>query len=177
MPMAIADYSTYTQLAISAPELDDLWEMAPIPGILQEDGSINHTAPTGGSAVMMLSASKNPTGAWEFMKWWTEADVQNEFSNELSILLGEETFFASANNEAFMMQQWSTKHRAAILEQREQLRAIPNVPGGYYTSRYIGFALTNVYNKGEKPTEAILGYIEEINDELIRKREELNLLS
>ena len=177
MPIAIQDYSVYTQLSISAPELKGLWEMAPIPGIEQEDGSILRTAPTTGTAVMMLSNTTNKEASWEFMKWWTQADVQHQFSNELSILLGEETFFATANTEAFLMQQWSTSQRKAIMDQRSQLDAIPNVPGGYYTSRYVTFALANVYNSGEKPTEAILSYVEEINDELVRKRAELELLS
>ena len=75
------------------------------------------------------------------------------------------------------MQQWPTSQRKAIMDQRSQLDAIPNVPGGYYTSRYVTFALANVYNSGEKPTEAILSYVEEINDELVRKRAELELLS
>jgi len=176
MPIAIQDYSAYTQLSISAPEIKGLWEMVPIPGVKQSDGTILRAAPTTGSAVMMLSSSQNKEAAWEFMKWWTQADVQHEFSNELSILLGEETFFATANTEAFLMQQWSVSQREAIAAQREQLVAIPNVPGGYYTSRYLSFALANVYNAGQKPIEAILAYVEEINDELVRKREELNLL-
>ena len=177
MPIAIQDYSAYTQLSLSAPEIKGLWEMSPIPGFLQEDGEIQRIAPTTGTAVMMLGNTQNKNASWEFMKWWTSADVQHEFSEELSILLGEETFFATANTEAFLMQQWTNSQRQAIMTQREQLKGIPNVPGGYYTTRYLSFALANVYNLGVKPTEEILSYVEEINEELVRKRAELNLLS
>ena len=151
--------------------------MAPIPGFLQEDGTIQRIAPTTGTAVMMLSNTRNQEASWEFMKWWTDAEVQQKFSEELSILLGEETFFATANTEAFLRLQWTNSQRQAIMEQREQLKGIPNVPGGYYTARYLTFALANVYNTGVKPTEEILSHIEEINEELMRKRVELNLWS
>lgn len=177
MPIAIQDYSAYTQLCLSAPEIKGLWKMAPIPGTVLEDGSVCRAAPTTGTASILLNNASGKEAAWEFLKWWTQGDVQQRFSEELGILLGEETFFSTANTRAFMAQNWTVSQQEALLEQRKQLVAIPNVPGGYYTSRYVAFALANVYNLGEKPTEAILAYVDEINDELMRKRTELELLS
>ena len=72
MPIAIADYITYTSLKYTAPEISGLWAMYPIPGTLKEDGTIDRTQMDNtGTGAIMLSEAKNYDDAWEFIKWWT----------------------------------------------------------------------------------------------------------
>ena len=49
------------------------------------------------------------------------------------------------------------------------------MPGGYIISRYVDFAFMAAYNNGANPTESLLGYIDNINAEITRKRQEFGL--
>ena len=52
---------------------------------------------------------------------------------------------------------------------------IPEVPGGYYMSRYVDFAFRKAVIAKEDPREALLSYVEDINDEILYKRQEFHL--
>ena len=43
MPLLVASYTFYNTLALAAPEIQSLWAMAPMPGTVQEDGSIDRS--------------------------------------------------------------------------------------------------------------------------------------
>ena len=58
---------------------------------------------------------------------------------------------------------------------RENLAGIPNYPGAYIVGRYTGFAFLEAYNDNHDPVSALLGYIDYINDEITRKRDEFDL--
>ena len=47
------------------------------------------------------------------------------------------------------------------------------MPGGYIITRYVDFALMETYNNDAVPSDALLDYVDTINSELKRKREEL----
>ena len=49
MPIAITDFSAYNQMSIFAPEIDGLWSMMPVPGVVDENG--NQTALSGTAEV------------------------------------------------------------------------------------------------------------------------------
>ena len=38
-PIIIADYTTYNNLCVSAPDIEGLWDFTVVPGIEQEDGT------------------------------------------------------------------------------------------------------------------------------------------
>jgi len=175
MPLGVADYTTYNQLQIFAPEIRGLWDFTLLPGIKDENGVINHTSASGVSCLMMMRGCKNVKAAWEFMKWWTGDDAQSRYGSEMVALLGSSGQHATANLNALYNQAWTTSARKHIQEGFDNLTATPELPGGYIISRYVGFAFLAAYNDNADPVQSLLGYIDEINNELTRKRKEFDL--
>ena len=54
MPIGVASYATYNTLMVSAPEIKGLWNFAPFPGTIQEDGTLDNTVHTDGLCCMMI---------------------------------------------------------------------------------------------------------------------------
>jgi ABC-type glycerol-3-phosphate transport system substrate-binding protein len=175
MPIGIADYSLYNTLSVFAPEIRGLWNFAPIPGTVKEDGTIDRSASGTGLGCMMLENSKQKEAAWEFMKWWTEADTQKKFGREMESLLGVSARYSTANLEAMQSLPWSVKDYKNILQQWQWVKGNPEVAGGYFTSRHIENAFRKVINEGEEPRETLLDYVTVINNETENKRKEFKL--
>lgn len=57
MPMGVENYTMATMLQVAAPEIDGLWDMAPLPGITRPDGTVCNTAIAGGMSTIMLRAA------------------------------------------------------------------------------------------------------------------------
>lgn len=57
MPLAVTSYTLYNQLTAAAPDIRGLWEMLPIPGVRQADGTIDRAEVAGGTACVMLGHS------------------------------------------------------------------------------------------------------------------------
>jgi ABC-type glycerol-3-phosphate transport system substrate-binding protein len=175
MPLAIADYTMYNQLSLFAPEIKGNWEMVSIPGTVDDNGTVNSVNPSAGTAVMMMKNSENPEAAWEFMKWWTSAEIQSTFGTEMESVINAAAKQPTANMEALEMLPWSTRDLKNILAQWESVKGTPEVPGGYYTSRILTFAFNKVYNDKEDAADTLQTYIEPLNSELTRKRQEFGL--
>jgi len=176
MPVAVADYTVYNALQVFAPEIRGLWGFRPIPGTIQPDGSINNTAPTGGAAVVMMEDSEDKYAAWEFMKWWTSADTQTQFGRRMESLMGSAARHPTANLEAFSRMPWPIAHYRSLREQMENIKGIPQVPGGYFTPRQIRNAFYTVVEIGNVgPREALTDAVRSINDEIRIKRREFGL--
>ncbi len=193
MPIAVADYTAYNQLTIFAPEISGLWKLTTLPGtakyaqdeygdyIFDEDGNrvveeINYNAVSTVTGVMMMRGAKgDEERSWEFMKWWTDKEPQSEYGNELVALLGASGQYATANLEALAEQPWSSEVMTALQDQFRNLAVTPEMPGGYILTRYIQFAFLAAYNENANPVEELLGYIDSINSELSRKRQEFDL--
>ncbi len=175
IPIGIANYSTYNNLTISAPEINGLWKMALLPGTEQEDGSLNRMATVSVAATMMLADTDMPEEAWEYMKWWLDAEQQITYADEIESVLGPSSRYNSANIEAFQSSNWTREQRNLISAQREHLTAIEPVPGGYYLTRNITNAFRNVVYNGMSPTDAMFEYTHKINAEIDKKREEFGL--
>ncbi len=175
MPLGIAEYTTYNLLSVSAPEIQGLWGIAPLPGIEQADGTINNTSPGAASGAVIMSGCENKQGAWEFLKWWTGADVQAEFGTELESIMGAAARYNTANIEAASSLPWTVQNRQILMSQWKNAQGIPEVPGGYYTSRYVDFAMRQVVNKNASQRDTLLGYVDTINEEIALKRSEFHL--
>lgn len=174
MPIAIQDFTAYNQLSVFAPEIDGLWSMREVPGTLREDGTIDRTVTATVTGCAILSASEKKEAAWEFIKWWTEADAQERYSRELETLLGSAARNPTANLEAMEKISWSRQNQEAMERQREFVRAIPEVPGGYFTSRHFDFAFRRVVNDGDEAKESLYQAIKDINHELASKQKEFS---
>lgn len=175
MPIGIADYTTYNLLSVSAPEISGHWKMIALPGIRQSDGTVNSVAPSGGSGAVIMSATRNPDAAWEFLKWWTSADVQYAYGMELEAVMGVGARYNTANINAFNKLPWTAADRRNLLIQMDNTQGTPQVPGGYYTSRYLDFAKIAVYDKKRNPKDVLLEYVDEINSEIKQKLKEFGL--
>ena len=179
VPLGIVDLSTYTRLAVSAPEIRGAWGIAQMPGTRQEDGTIVRAAPcvTGGSMILKNAAEKHSTvdASWQFLKWWTSGDTQTAYAREMEAVLGQAGRYLVANLEAFDRVQWSLDVRAVLHKALETLRGIPQVPGGYITGRYLNNAFISVITNYENAADTLYENVELINEEINAKRKEFGL--
>lgn len=176
MPIIISDYTAlYNQLKVFATELDGCWTFVPMPGIKQEDGTINNLSISTASALVMIKGSDNIEDAWEYMKWETGADCQIQYANEMVAIIGDSAKHATANRVALESMPWTVDEYEQVSAQYENLASIPNYPGAYILGRYTGFAFLAAYNDGAAPANELLRYINTINSEITRKRGEFNL--
>ena len=174
LPLGIADFTSYNLLRVSAPEIQGLWGMLPVPGTPAPDG-INSTVPVSGTASVIMKAAKNKQACWEFLKWWVSEDTQYDFGREMESVLGVGARYHTANLKTFARLPWTAQERNALLSQAEHLKGIPEVPGGYISTRSIDFAVKAVYNTGEDARTQLLSYVPSINWELSAKRKEFHM--
>ncbi len=179
MPVAVAGYTTYSQLTIFAPELRGLWGFTILPGTTRtnEKGEVfvDHTADTNVTGVIMMKDCTEIEAAWNFMKWWVGTETQATYGQEYYALLGASGQYATANRNALLGMSWTADERAEIEKQFDWLQATPEMPGGYIVTRYVEFSFLAAYNDNEDPVEAMLDNIDSINSELSRKRAEFGL--
>jgi len=181
MPIGIVPYSTYNTLVVSAPEIRGLWEFTQIPGTerVDENGNtyIDRSVFIAGGATMMIKTEDETLkqNAWEFMKWWAQADTQVRYGREMEALLGSSARYATANKDAFVQLSWSAQDIEELQKQWEWAKGIKEIPGGYYTGRHVTNALRKVTTAKEDPRETIIDYVLQINEEIEKKRKEFNL--
>jgi hypothetical protein len=177
MPILIGDYTgLYNQLKVFATEIEGLWSMVPVPGVVQEDGTVNNCAISAVSASVMVKGSEDKMNdAWTYIKWFTGDQCQAEYANEMVAIMGPSAKYNTANIKALENLPWTTEEYSRIKLQFDNLASVPNYPGTYIIARYTEFAFLSAYNEGADPTEALLGYIYTINKEISRKRAEFDL--
>ena len=176
MPIIIGDYAgIYNQLVVYATEIAGLWEFCALPGSERADGTFNYDSLAGVGATVMLHGCDDVLGAWQFIQWQTGVDTQSQYGNKMVALIGPSAKYESANINAIKNLSWTASERAAIEEQIKHLSSIVNYPGSYIINRYTKFAFLAAVNDGENAVDALSGYIDSINAEIKRKREEFNL--
>ena len=177
MPILIGDYTgLYNQLKVFATEIEGLWTMVHVPGVRQEDGSINYSAISSASAsVMVRGSEEKKEDAWAYIQWFTGKECQADYANEMVAIMGPSAKYNTANIKALSELPWTTEEYAMIQDQFTHLASVPNYPGSYIIARYTDFAFLAAYNDGEDPTQALLSYISIINKEITRKRAEFGL--
>ena len=182
-PIIISDYTTYNNLQVSAPDIAGLWDFTVVPGVVQEDGTVNHATGSTGLADFIMASTEYPDEAWEFLKWWTSAEIQTLYGREMESLMGASARVATANLEAMGNLSWPIKDYKAIMAQYEMVQGIPQVPGGYYSWRNLNNAFytvtTDSANTGADyvatPREELMDKVLYINAEINYKREEFDL--
>lgn len=175
MPIGIAYYSLYNTLSVFAPEIAGQWGFTNVPGVLQDDLTINNIVPTTGTGIVLLNQSEQKEAAWTFMKWWTSKETQVRFGREMEGILGAAARYPTANVEALQQLPWPVEDLNILLDQWDNTFGIPEVPGGYFTGRHIDNALRKVINTGVNPRDTLYEYTLIINNEIQTKRREFNL--
>lgn len=124
---------------------------------------------------MLFTSCTQPDLAWEVLDWWTSAETQTRFGSEMESLLGASARYATANREAFSQLAWSVEEYKTIEAQRAWAQGVPEVPGGYFTSRHIDNAFRRVTYYWEDPKDTLTDYVYTINQEITGKRKEFGL--
>lgn len=169
MPLGISAYTLYTQLNQAAPEIQGRWTIAPIPGYMQEDGTINRSIAGSGTGCGVVAPSKNKDAAWEFLCWWTSAETQLRYNNNVESILGTVSRTATANISAFNSYSWNVDDLEVLNYQWNQVQELPELPGGYYVSRAIDQAYWEVLNGESNEKDAMLKWGKVANSEIDRK--------
>ena len=174
MPILIGDYvSIYNTLVVYATEIEGLWEFCSLPGSVRADGTYNYDSLAGVTATVMLHGCENKLAAWQYMQWETSDKSQSEYGNRMVALIGPSAKYATANKKALEDLSWTTSEKTAIRAQMDgHLSSIVNYPGSYIINRYMKFAFLEAVNDGADPVEALRNYVDAINAEITRKREE-----
>ena len=175
MPVVIEDFTFYNLLQVAAPEIRGMWSFCAVPGTVQADGSVNHAVSGTGICCMLMEAAEDKDASWEFMKWWTSAATQTQYGKDIENQLGVSARYPSANVEAFASMPWSAAELGILNAQWENVRGIPEVPGGYFTARHLNNAFRRVLNYNEDPGETLLDYVKNIDKEITTKRKEFGL--
>lgn len=171
-PLGIETYTTYTTLTEAAPEIAGKWGIALVPGTVQEDSTVDHTVSGSGTGCAIIQKSQHKEAAWEFLKWWTSAEVQLKYNNGVESILGSVSRTTTANVEAFSNMSWDREDLEILLEQRKWIQEIPEVPGSYYLSRAVDQAFWAVYNNNESPKDTLIKWNGVANSEIERKIKE-----
>jgi ABC-type glycerol-3-phosphate transport system substrate-binding protein len=174
MPIIVSDYiSMYNTLKVFATEIEGLWEFCPLPGSRLEDGSINYNSLASVTASVVLNGCDDMLATWQFMQWQCSAEIQANYGNKMVALIGPSAKYNTANINAIKDLSWTAEEWEAIEDQIQNMSSIVNYPGSYIISRYMNFAFLDAVG-GAEPVDALSEYIDIINDEITRKREEFS---
>lgn len=175
MPVVIQNYTFYNQLSVAAPEIKGCWGFQPVPGTVQEDGTINHAANSNGSGAIIFTKAADQDGAWDFIKWFTSTDAQVKYGNNIESILGTMGRYATANEEALQQLSWTTSEVNLLLDQLNSQVEIPIIPASYGVTRNVMNAFRAVVNDYDNARDTLFWYNKDINDEITRKLEDLGL--
>jgi ABC-type glycerol-3-phosphate transport system substrate-binding protein len=169
MPIAIESYTTANTLAAAAPELNGLWDIAPIPGTKQPDGTVDRSEGATGTGAILIATSCEQEAAYAFISWWVSDNTQAEFGRALESLMGASARWPTANTGAFERMKWTASQQAALKEQWKYVKDIPQLPGNYITNRNLAFAFRAVVYQKQNQREVLNQYNKEIDKEIKRK--------
>lgn len=178
MPIGITSYSQYNQLMGAAPEIRGLWKIALAPGTRKSDGTIDRTQSSSVTGCMVLSqAEKNNklNSAIELIKWWTSADTQTRYSEELEATMGVTARYTPANIKTLESIKWTKDELDVLKAAREELLGVPEIPGNYLIARSLTSAFRETIAGVNEPWRSLMLYNKVINNEITRKREEFGL--
>jgi ABC-type glycerol-3-phosphate transport system substrate-binding protein len=172
MPLGIDTYLLYQTLNSAAPEIKGRWKIAPLPGVINADNTINNSSTGSGTGNVIINGTGKEELAWEFLKWWTSADIQVRYSNNLESILGPVGRIDTANVEALSRLSWTKKDLGILMEQWEKVVEVNEIPGSYYLTRALDQAFWNVTNGQATSKDAILEWSMVADNEIKRKIEE-----
>lgn len=172
MPIGISDLSTYLQLTIAAPEIAGKWDIAPHPGVLQEDGEVARWAASGAQSNMIISTTDYKQESWDFLQWWMSTPVQTDFATRLQTTYGTEYLWNTANLEAFQQLPLPQEHIEVIMTQWDYALEASRVPGAYMVEREISNAWNKIVFDDTNPRITLDEAVKISNREILYRMEE-----
>ncbi len=189
MPIGVADYFMYSLLINAAPEIENSWDIALIPGVEDENGVIQRqTAGAAQSSLIMKTGNEKAIvledgstmdredAAWEYLKWWMSKDTQVDFGTILQTTYGREYIWNTANTEAFEQLPWDSTDKKVILESMSWIQESPRIPGTYMIERELSNAYVDVAINGKALRTSLDEAVKRINRETKRKLQEFGYL-
>lgn len=178
LPIGIADFNSYNLILNAAPEIANSWSIALVPGIEDEENGEVKRYMSGGaeSTVMFSSDDEREQKAWQFMEWWSRADIQAEFGQRLQILYGDEYIWPTANLEAFERLPYPTSDKDIILTQAQYILETPRLLGSYMMERELSNAFNDVVVNGDTVRSRIDEVAKTVLRETERKLEEFGYI-
>lgn len=177
LPLGVGDFGMYVQLLHAAPEIAGLWDIAPMPGVLGENGIVDRTYDGSATSGMIFKNSDKINESWKFLDWWTKEETQLNYSENLITSLGSEYMWNTSNVEAFKEMSIDNKHKEVFLEQWQFVFDTPKTPASYMMEREI----SNIWNKivydGENTRIAISDSNILINKEITKKMIEFGYIN
>ena len=171
-PLGIGGVSTYVQLTEAAPELAGLWDIAPVPGTLQEDGSVLRSGNAAMTTCMIFNNTNMSEEAWTFMKWWLSAETQTAFAETMELSYGTEYRWNTANMKSFEETSYPDEHKDVIRVAWENQKENLQHPASYIVEREISNAFTNATVNGDTVIEALDASKLVADREIMRKLKE-----
>ena len=176
IPIGISGFNTYMTLLNSAPEIANSWGVAPYPGYRDENGRVLRYISGAQSTAVIFESTEHSKESWEFLKWWTSADIQSNFAETLRLTYGNEYMWNTANLEAFAKLPWNEEHKETILEMLDWIVEIPRAPGNYMTQRSLSNALNNIVLGGRNVRQELAEAQKDIRAEVNSKLEEFGYM-
>lgn len=177
IPIGISDFNTYNLLVNAAPEIANSWQIALVPGTVSDSGEVErYTAGGAESTIMFNSDTAREDKAWEFMKWWSSKEVQEEYGQTLQMTYGEEYIWCSANVEAFEALPVDSEDKKIFAEQASWIMETPRILGSYMAEREISNAYNNIVVDGYTLRQRVDKAVKTIDRETERKLEEFGYI-
>lgn len=173
LPVGIATLDDYLLIKNGAPELEGQWKLAPLPGTVQEDGSVSRWSVSNGTGGIIYKNSKQKDKAWEFLKWWTDYKTQVDYTYTLQATYGKQFVWLSSNVEALKASPIEQEDKNVIVDQVHWLRDVPRTPGQYLLERSISDIWNTMVFDGTSAQVAVDEKVIAINREIRRKMIEL----
>ena len=168
-PIGIGAVDIYTQLITAAPELTGRWDIALIPGIEQEDGTIRRDYTSAMRACMIFANTLHPEESFRFLRWWLETDTQLQFAFDLRTMYGPTYVWIPGNLDAMRQMYFPRRHLNIIMEQRSWEREFYRHPAWYMLERTVSDAWINVVTNDRNQMVSINRAALETNREVARK--------
>ena len=176
MPMGVATFGDYMQVAVAAPELAGKWAIAPLPGHRQADGTVDRSYTASiKTAGMLFSGSAHAAEGWEFLKWWMSTETQTEFGTRIESYLGPSAKWNTANIRAYPNLPWNQADLQVLASMWPYAVEVPPVLGGYFTDRHFNNAWNRVVVAADATVtmrDSLEQAVEDINKELDKKQRE-----
>ena len=178
LPIGIADFNSYNLILNAAPEIANSWAIKLVPGVEDKETGEIYRYMAGGaeSSVMFKSNAEREQKAWDFLEWWSRAEVQAQFGQRLQILYGDEYIWPTANIEAFGMLPYPTSDKNIIMEQSAYILEAPRLPGSYMMERELSNAYNDVVVNGDSIRSRIDEVVKTVSRETERKLEEFGYI-
>lgn len=177
IPIGISDYGTYLQLQTTAPEMAGLWDIALVPGEMDDGGNILRYQAATDTGVMIFENTNMPDEAYAFIKWWLSSQTQADYANDLQRKYGTEYKWNTANLIAFEQMPFPQAHKQVILTMwRDWQKETPRHIAVYMLER----ELSDLWGKVVKQDMPLMPAIDQaqksINREIIRKMTEFGYM-